>query len=62
MSKQPPPEVDGRIDGSGPCTVVAIRDRRCRGWVLCPHGIAGFGVLIADNAAHTLVHRIGGAS
>lgn len=49
-----------RIDGSGPCTVVAIRDRRRRGWVLYPHGVAGLGVLIADAAAHTLGGQIGG--
>lgn len=47
--------VEGRrIDGSGACTVIAIRDRRRCGWVLYPHGVAGFGVLIADDAAHTL--------
>ena len=48
-----------RIDGSGQCTVVAIRDRRRHGWVLYPHGVASFGVLIADDAAHVLAHRIG---
>ena len=38
--------VEGRrIDGSGQCTMVAIRDRRCCGWVLYPHGVASFGVL-----------------
>ncbi len=47
-----------RIDGSGPCNVVAIRDRRRHGWVLYPHGIAGLGVLIADGAARTLADRI----
>ncbi|MGH4007797.1 MAG: hypothetical protein ACRDTH_06490 [Pseudonocardiaceae bacterium] len=36
--------VEGRrIDGSGLCNVVAIRDRKHRGWVLYPHGVAGFG-------------------
>lgn len=51
--------VEGRrIDGSGPCTVVAIRDRKRRGWVLYPHGVAGLGVLIADDAAHTLAGQI----
>ena len=48
-----------RIDGSGICTVVAIRDRRRRGWVLYPHGVADLGVLIADDAAHTLAKRLG---
>lgn len=53
--------VEGRrIDGSGVCTVIAIRDRRRDGWVLYPHGMAGLGVLIADDAAHTLANRIGG--
>ena len=31
-----------RIDGSGVCTVVAIRDWERRGWVLYPHGVAGY--------------------
>lgn len=54
--------VEGRrIDGSGQCTVVAIRDRGRRGWVLYPHGVAGFGVLIADDAAHALAGHIGAA-
>lgn len=53
--------VEGRrIDGSGQCTVVAIRDRKRGGWVLYPHGMAGLGVLIADEAARTLAGRIGG--
>ncbi len=53
--------VEGRrIDGSGACTVIAIRDRKHRGWVLYPHGVAGLGVLITDDAAHTLADRIGG--
>jgi hypothetical protein len=52
--------VEGRrIDGSGVCTVVAIRDWERRGWVLYPHGVAGFGVLIAYDAARTLAKRIG---
>ncbi|MGH3575405.1 MAG: hypothetical protein ACRDUW_26905, partial [Pseudonocardiaceae bacterium] len=47
--------VEGRrIDGSGQCTLIAIRDRKRRGWVLYPHGVAGFGVLIDDDAAYTL--------
>jgi len=50
------------IDGSGDCHVVIIRDRRRRGWVLYPHGVASFGVLIADDDAHTLANRIGGSS
>ncbi len=51
-----------RIDGSGLCNVVAIRDRQRRGWVLYPHGVADFGVLIADDAARTLAGRLGGPS
>lgn len=52
--------VEGRrIDGSGLCNVIAIRDRRQHGWVLYPHGMAGLGVLIADEAARILAHRIG---
>ncbi len=51
-----------RIDGSGECNVVAIRDREHRGWVLYPHGLAGLGVLIADEAARTLAGRIGSPS
>ncbi len=52
--------VEGRrIDGSGQCTVIAIRDRERHGWVLYPHGLAGLGVLIADDAAHTLANHIG---
>jgi hypothetical protein len=52
--------VEGRrIDGSGACTVVAIRDWKRGGWVLYPHGVAGLGVLITDDAAHTLAKRIG---
>ncbi len=55
--------VEGRrIDGSGQCTVVAIRDQKRRGWVLYPHGMAGLGVLIADDAARTLAGRIGSPS
>jgi hypothetical protein len=55
--------VEGRlIDGSGTCTVIAIRDRRQHGWVLYPHGVASFGMLLADDAAHTLAHRISGPS
>jgi hypothetical protein len=55
--------VEGRrIDGSGLCNVVAIRDRKRRGWVLYPHGVAGLGVLIADDAARTLAGCIGGPS
>lgn len=51
--------VEGRrIDGSGRCTVIAIRDRQRHGWVLYPHGVAGLGVLIADDDAHTLADRI----
>ncbi|MCA1705943.1 MAG: hypothetical protein LC808_22855, partial [Actinobacteria bacterium] len=53
--------VEGRrIDGSGQCTVIAIRDRRRHGWVLYPHGETGLGVLIADRDAHVLADRIGG--
>ncbi len=53
--------VEGRrIDGSGQCTVIVIRDRKRHGWVLYPHGVAGFGVLIDDAAAYTLAGRIGG--
>lgn len=48
-----------RIDGSGQCTMIAIRDRHRRGWVLYPHGVASFGVLIADDAAHALADHIG---
>lgn len=51
-----------RIDGSGGCTVIAIRDRRHGGWVLYPHGAAGLGVLIAYEAAHTLADHIGDPS
>lgn len=55
--------VEGRrIDGSGQCTVIAIRDRMRHGWVLYPHGMAGLGVLIADDAAHTLADHISGPS
>jgi hypothetical protein len=51
--------VEGRrIDGSGLCNVIAIRDRKRRGWVLYPHGVASFGVLIADDDACTLAHHI----
>lgn len=48
-----------RIDGSGQCTVVAIRNRRRRGRVLYPPGVADFGVLIAEDAAHALAGHIG---
>lgn len=51
-----------RIDGSGACTVIAIRGRTEPGWVLYTHGDAGLGVLIADEAARTLAHRIDGMS
>jgi hypothetical protein len=55
--------VEGRrIDGSGACTVIAIRDRRRQGWVIYPHGDAGLGVFIAYDAAHALANRIGGPS
>lgn len=49
-----------RIDGGGQCTVIVIRDRSRHGWVLYPHGVAGLGVLIADDAAHALACRITG--
>ncbi|MGH3874489.1 MAG: hypothetical protein ACRDSR_23800 [Pseudonocardiaceae bacterium] len=53
--------VEGRrIDGSGTCTVIVIRDRTRHGWVLYPHGAADFGVLIADDDAHALAARMGG--
>jgi hypothetical protein len=48
-----------RIDGSGACTVLAIRGWKRGGWVLYPHGVAGFGVLIAEDAARTLALRLG---
>jgi hypothetical protein len=51
-----------RIDGSGQCNVVAIRDRRRCGWVIYPHGVANFGVLITDDAAHTLANHFSGQS
>ncbi len=61
QSEQERCAVEGRrIDGSGQCNVVVIRDRKHRGWVLYPHGMAGLGVLIADEAARTLAGRIGG--
>ncbi|HEX2299265.1 MAG TPA: hypothetical protein VHH34_12245 [Pseudonocardiaceae bacterium] len=47
-----------RIDGSGACTVVVIRDRRRHGWVLYPHGETGLGVLIADEGARSLADRL----
>ena len=47
-----------RIDGSGACTVVAIRDFSRGGWVLYPHGVANFGVLITNDAARTLALRL----
>lgn len=54
--------VEGRrIDGGGACTVIALRDRRRRGWVLYPHGVAGLGVLLAEDAAHTLAGYIIGS-
>lgn len=53
--------VEGRrIDGSGQCTLIVIRDRKRRGWVLYPHGVAGLGVIIDDDATYTLAGRIGG--
>lgn len=51
-----------RIDGSGPRTVIAIRDRKQHGWVLYPHGNTGFGVLLPDAAAHSLADRLGDRS
>ena len=55
--------VEGRrIDGSGQCNVVVIRDRTRHGWVLYPHGVADLGVLIADDAARILANRIGDPS
>lgn len=55
--------VEGRlIDGGAVYTVIAIRDRRRRGWVLYPHGVAGLGVLIADGDARVLASRIGSTS
>lgn len=54
--------VEGRrIDGGGACTVIAIRDWRRRGWVLYPHGVAGLGVLLAEDAAYTLAGYISGS-
>lgn len=47
------------IDGSGACTVIAIRDWKRSGWVLYPHEVAGLGVLITDDAARTLAKQIG---
>jgi hypothetical protein len=60
QSEQERCAVEGRrIDGSGRCTVIAIRDQRRRGWVLYPHGQAELGVLIADADARTLAERMG---
>lgn len=47
-----------RLDGSGPCTVIAIRDRTEPGWVLYPHGDPGLAVMLPDLAAHTLAERL----
>ena len=55
--------VEGRrIDGSGRCTVIAIRDRRHHGRVLYLHGETGLGVLIADEAVQALAERLSGRS
>jgi hypothetical protein len=52
--------VEGRcIHGDYTCTVVAIRDRTRRGWVLYQHGVAGLGVLITDDTARTLAKSLG---
>lgn len=47
-----------RLDGSGPCTVLVIRDRIEPGWVLYPHGHPGLAVMLPDPAAHTLADRL----
>ena len=39
-----------RVDGSSQCDVVAIRDRKRRGWVLYLHGVGGLEALIDDDA------------
>ncbi|MGH3524679.1 MAG: hypothetical protein ACRDU4_18095 [Mycobacterium sp.] len=53
--------MEGRLlDGGRVCTVIAIRDQKRRGWVLYPHGVAGLGVLIAEEDARTLASHIGG--
>lgn len=55
--------VEGRgIDGGGPCTAIAIRDRSRQGRVLYPHGEAGLGVLIPVDAAQVLADRLGDSS
>jgi hypothetical protein len=51
-----------RIDASGQCDAVAIRNPKRRGWVLYLHGVAGLGVLIDDDAARTLASRLGDPS
>jgi hypothetical protein len=51
-----------RLDG-GACTVVLIRDRAKRAWVLYPHGVAGLGVRVSNADACTLAdHILGGPS
>lgn len=48
-----------RLDGDV-CTLVLIRDRAKRAWVLYPHGAAGLGVRLSDAGANTLADHIHG--
>lgn len=43
--------VGRRVDENDTCTVVMIRSPKPRGWVLYPHGDAGLGVFLPDDAA-----------
>ncbi|MGH3772227.1 MAG: hypothetical protein ACRDRW_12655 [Pseudonocardiaceae bacterium] len=52
--------VEGRcIERGSVYHVVAIRDRKRRGWVLYSRGVACPGVLITDAAARTLAKHLG---
>jgi hypothetical protein len=47
------------LDGDA-CTLILIRDRAKRAWVLYPHGVAGLGVRLPDAEAHKLADHING--
>lgn len=51
--------VEGRLaDGGGLCTLVAVRYRSPRCWILYPHGVGKFGVVLSEADAATLAKGI----
>ncbi|HEX2289598.1 MAG TPA: hypothetical protein VHH53_05260 [Pseudonocardiaceae bacterium] len=51
--------VEGRLtDGGGLCTLVAVRYRSPRCWILYPHGASKLGVVLGEQDAAILAQGI----